>query len=98
MPRLRPRGRGRVVAVSALWLMRCAFWPSVEMRSLGFSVCANILVYFNENGSPYELRNKRAYLQGMTRLQSLAATAELHSEVDERDQRQRCQSGADLHS
>lgn len=23
-----------------------------EMRSLGFSVCANILVYFNENGSP----------------------------------------------
>ena len=68
------------------------------LRSLGFSVCANILVYFNENGSPYELRNKRAYLQGMTRLQSLAATVELHSEVDERDQRQRCQSGADLHS
>ena len=34
-----------------------------EMRSLGFSVCANILVYFNENGSPYEQGNKRAYLQ-----------------------------------
>src|SRR5690606_21004456 len=54
-----------------------------EMRSLGLSVCANIRVYFNENGSPYELRNKRAYLQGMTRLQSLAATAELpQSEVE----------------
>jgi hypothetical protein len=48
-----------------------------EMRSLGFSVCANILVYFNENGSPYELRNKQAYLQGMTRLQSLAASQRL---------------------
>src|SRR5690554_8195500 len=47
------------------------------MRSLGFSVSANIQVYVNKDGSAYELRNKQAYLQGMTRLQSLAASHRL---------------------
>ncbi|MNZ33798.1 hypothetical protein D3C78_511540 [compost metagenome] len=43
-----------------------------DMRSLGFLVCANALVYFNQNGSPYDLRNKQSYQQGIKRLQDLA--------------------------
>jgi hypothetical protein len=45
-----------------------------ELRSLAFLTCANALVYFNQNGSPYELRNKQDYQQRMLRLQTLART------------------------
>ncbi len=43
-----------------------------DMRSLGFLICANTLVYFNQNGNPYDPRNKKSYQQGMARLQDLA--------------------------
>lgn len=48
-----------------------------EMRSLAFSVCANVLVYFNENGNPYGPGNRQSYQRCMARLQSLATSQRL---------------------
>lgn len=59
-----------------------------EMRSLAFSVCANVLVYFNENGNPYEPGNRQSYQRGMTRLQSLAASQRFADVVIELEQLQ----------
>ncbi|MHB0764078.1 hypothetical protein ACYCFC_06840 [Stutzerimonas sp. NM35] len=54
-----------------------------EMRSLAFLTCANVLVYFNQNGSPYEVRNKQGYQQQMVRLRSLATSTEVPDVVAE---------------
>lgn len=54
-----------------------------ELRSLAFLTCANALVYFNQNGSPYELRNKQGYEQRILRLRSLAKSLGVADVIDE---------------
>src|SRR3546814_20233598 len=54
-----------------------------ELRSLAFLTCANALVYFNQNGSPYELRNKQDYPPRMLRLQTRARTLGVKDVVTE---------------
>lgn len=43
-----------------------------EMRTLAISVTANVLVYFNLNGTPYDIGNGEAYRRDMSHLLKLS--------------------------
>ncbi|HDZ56388.1 MAG TPA: hypothetical protein ENI17_17605 [Pseudomonas xinjiangensis] len=43
-----------------------------EMRSLASSICTNVLIFYNQSGSPFVERNRQSYQQSLLRLQSLS--------------------------
>lgn len=43
-----------------------------DMRTLTSSVTANVLIYYNINGTPYDISNGEAYRNDMAHLQWLA--------------------------
>lgn len=44
-----------------------------EMRSLASSICANVLVFYNQNGSPFVEQNRQSYQQSLVKLEGLSS-------------------------
>ncbi|MEH6499423.1 MAG: hypothetical protein V7751_08535 [Pseudoalteromonas distincta] len=44
-----------------------------EMRSLASSICTNVLVFYNQNGSPFVEQNRQSYQQSLVKLEVLSS-------------------------